>query len=40
MMVPRTATVQHVDVLSAMHEEPSGRRVNLTVLADDPFAHV
>jgi Fe-S-cluster-containing dehydrogenase component len=43
MMVPRRSTVQHVDVLSAMHAESPGngtRRVNLTVLAEDPFAHV
>jgi Fe-S-cluster-containing dehydrogenase component len=43
MMVPRRATVTHIDVLSAMHAESPGsgsRRVNLTVLAEDPFAHV
>src|SRR4051812_35206448 len=40
MMVPKHARVTHVDVLSAMHAESPGRRVNLTVLADDPFAHV
>jgi Fe-S-cluster-containing dehydrogenase component len=40
MMVPRGGVVRHVDVLSAMHQEPEGRRVALTVLAEDPFAHV
>ncbi len=40
MMLPRKSSVKRVDVLSAMHAESPGRRVNLTVLADDPFAHV
>ncbi|HVX85575.1 MAG TPA: 4Fe-4S dicluster domain-containing protein [Phycisphaerae bacterium] len=40
MMVPKRGAIRHVDVLSAMHQEPEGRRVTLTVLADDPFAHV
>jgi Fe-S-cluster-containing dehydrogenase component len=43
MMVPKHSRVTHVDVLSAMHAESPGngtRRVGLTVLADDPFAHV
>jgi Fe-S-cluster-containing dehydrogenase component len=40
MMLPRKSAVRHVDVLSAMHAESPGRRVNLTVLSDDPFAHV
>lgn len=43
MMVPRTAPVQHVDVLSAMFAESPGwgpRRIALNVLAEDPFAHV
>jgi Fe-S-cluster-containing dehydrogenase component len=40
MMVPRKSPVTHVDVLSAMHADSPGRRVSLTVMADDPFAHV
>ena len=41
MMVPKRRTaIKHLDVLSAMHAESPGRRVNLTVLAEDPFAHV
>jgi len=40
MMLPRRSAVKQVDVLSAMHAESPGRRVNLTVLSDDPFAHV
>jgi hypothetical protein len=42
-MVPRHAAVKHVDVLSAMHAESPGwgaKRIALTVLAEDPFAHV
>ena len=40
MMVPRHTPVHRVDVLSAMHAESPGRRVALTVLAEDPFAHI
>ncbi len=40
MMVPKRAARRPVDVLSAMHAESPGQRVTLTVLADDPFAHV
>lgn len=41
VMVPKHRTsVRQMDVLSAMHAESSGRRVNLAVLAEDPFAHV
>jgi Fe-S-cluster-containing dehydrogenase component len=40
MMVPKRAGVKHIDVLSAMHAEVPNRRVNLTILAEDPFAHV
>jgi Fe-S-cluster-containing dehydrogenase component len=40
MMVPRKSPVTRIDVLSAMHDAPPGRRVALNVLADDPFAHV
>jgi hypothetical protein len=40
-MVPkRRGAVKQIDVLSAMHAEPPGRQVSLTVLAEDPFAHV
>jgi Fe-S-cluster-containing dehydrogenase component len=40
MMVPRDNRPTHIDVLSAMHAESPTRRVGLTVIADDPFAHV
>jgi Fe-S-cluster-containing dehydrogenase component len=40
MMLPKRTMVNHVDVLSAMHAESPGRRVNLTVLVEDAFAHV
>jgi Fe-S-cluster-containing dehydrogenase component len=40
MMVPRGDVVRHIDVLSAMHDESPGRRIGLTILNDDPFAHV
>jgi Fe-S-cluster-containing dehydrogenase component len=40
MMVPKHTARRQVDVLSAMHAESPGQRVTLTVLANDPFAHV
>jgi Fe-S-cluster-containing dehydrogenase component len=39
MMVPKQAAITQIDVLSAMHAEPSGRCINLAILAD-PFAHI
>ena len=38
MMVPAAGTTQHIDVTSAMHDEPdAGRRVQLNVLEDSLF---
>lgn len=38
MMVPVAGTAQHIDVTSAMHDEPdAGRRVRLNVLEDSLF---
>ncbi len=39
MMVPRYARIEHVDVTSAMAEQPEKRRVPLG-LVEDPFAEV
>jgi Fe-S-cluster-containing dehydrogenase component len=40
MMVPRESVTRNIDVLSAMHAESPTRRVGLTILSEDPFAHV
>jgi Fe-S-cluster-containing dehydrogenase component len=32
MMVPRSSTVEHVDVTAAMHDLPAGRTISLTLL--------
>jgi Fe-S-cluster-containing dehydrogenase component len=40
MMVPRDGQATYVDVVAAMDDRTLGRRVQLNVMAEDPFAEV